>query len=296
MSRGGQDPDFDGNEWEEFCRQALSRKYGAAWQKIPAKNRGDWGLEGFVRQEGVVVQCYADDSVSNQDRTRKQKGKLTADVPKLRRHSDTLKRVLDMTVDTYVFLVPQFDDKELLPHAQTKSDLVRGWKLPWTAPTFAITVNDIDFLREEWEALRGALRPVIELAPAASPAPHAELVETLVRKLGVIPRLTDNPVRAADWRESLLSDYVDGNGILLRLDEISPEYHDRITRIVAGREKHLARRTEASEPVDDLMELTDTLVEAIHRDVASIDDADVQRIAGSIVADWLMRCPLEYAP
>ncbi|EHN10909.1 hypothetical protein PAI11_22190 [Patulibacter medicamentivorans] len=296
MSRGDQALDFEGNEWEEFCRQALSRKFGAAWQKIPAKNRGDWGLEGFVRQQGIVVQCYADDSVSNQDRTTKQKAKLTADVPKLQRNTTVLEAVLDMQVDSYVFLVPRFDDKELLPHAKTKSDLARGWGLPWIAPSFAITVNDIDFLKEEWEALRGAMRPVIELAPAAAFAPNAALVETLVRKLDVIPRLAADAGRADTWRQMLVRNYVDGNGILLRLDEISPDYHDRITRIVAGREKHLALRTDASEPLDDLMELTSSLAEAIHRDISAIDDADVQSIAGNIVADWLMRCPLEYAP
>lgn len=295
MSRGRNVPTFEGTEWEEFCRQALSRKYGAAWQKIPAKNRGDWGLEGFVRGEGIVVQCYADDSLSNADRTRKQKGKLTTDVPKLRKYSEKLEKVLGMVVHTYVFLVPAFDDKELLPHAAGKAETVRGWGLSWIDASFSITVNDIDFLKEEWDALRGALRPVIDLrGPAVEPA-HAELVDTLIRKLAAIPRLAADPNRAEVWRELMESNYVDGTGLLLRLDEISPEYADRITKIVAGREAQLAARTDASQPIDDLNELTHSLATAIHRDVASIDDTDAMTIAGAVVADWLMRCPLEYA-
>lgn len=63
-----------------------------------------------------------------------------------------------------------------------------------------------------------------------------------------------------------------------------------------GRESRLARRTHAAEPVDDLNALTAELAEAIHRDIASIDDEDVSCIAGAVVADWLMRCPLEYSP
>jgi hypothetical protein len=259
MSHGDHVPDFEGTEWEEFCRQALSRKYGAAWQKIPAKNRGDWGLEGFVRGECIVVQCYADDSVSNNHRTTKQKGKLTTDVPKLRKYSMQLDQVLDMVVHTYVFLVPAFDDKELLPHAKGKAEMACGWGLPWIDPSFAITVNDIDFLKEEWEALRGALRPVIDLAGAGADHPHAELVETLIRKLGAIPRLAADPGRAETWRELMESNYVEGNGLMLRLDEISPEYADRITSIVAGREAQLAVRTDASQPIDDLIELTNSL-------------------------------------
>ena len=295
MAHGEHVLDFEGTEWEEFCRQALSRKFGAAWQKIPAKNRGDWGLEGFVRGEGIVVQCYADDSVSNKDRTTKQKGKLTTDVPKLRKYSEQLEQVLDMVVYSYVLLVPSFDDKELLPHAKDKAEIARGWGLPWIAPTFAITINDFDFLKEEWEALRGALRPVIDLAGAEADRPHAELVKTLIRKLGAIPRLAADPNRAETWREVMESNYVEGNGLMLRLDEISPAYADRVTRIVAGREAQLAVRTDASQPIDDLIELTSSLAEAIHRDIASIDDTDARSIAGGVVADWLMRCPLEYA-
>lgn len=295
MSRGDPAPEFEGTEWEEFCRQALSRKYGSAWQKIPAKNRGDWGLEGYVRRAGIVVQCYADESVSNSDRTRKQKGKLTADIPKLRKYSEQLGQVLEMEVHTYVFLVPAFDDKELLPHAKDKAEMARGWSLPWLDASFAITVNDLDFLKEEWEALRGALRPVIDLAGGEADPPRSELVQTLSSKLDAIPRLAADPERAGTWRESLLTDYLDATGLLLKLNELNPAYADRIISVVAGREKHLALRAYASEPIDDLIELTNSLADAIHRDVATIGDTDARSIAGGTVADWLMRCPLEYA-
>src|SRR3954447_21997071 len=124
-------PDFSGGEWEEFCRQALARRHGANWQKIPSKNRGDWGLEGFVRGAGIVVQCYADDSISNADRTRHRKGKLTTDVPKLRKNSDALRERLSMVVHHYEFYVPSFDDKDLLEHADKKSEMARGWGLDW---------------------------------------------------------------------------------------------------------------------------------------------------------------------
>jgi hypothetical protein len=291
-------PEFEGNEWDEFCRQALARKYGTAWQKIPAKNGGDWGLEGFVRGEGIVVQCYADDSVSNRDRTRKQKGKLTADVPKLNKYSEELGARLAMVVHTYLFLVPSFDDKDLLVHADQKAEMARGWGLPWIAPAFAISVHDIDFLRAEWDALRGGLRAVLDLTNAVAIAPPREggaLVATLRRKLGAIPRLAGDPAQSQTWRQSLLSDFVHGTGLLLKLDQTSPQYADRITKIVDGRELRLARRTHASEPVDDLNALTADLADAIHRDIGSIDDDDAATMAGAIVADWLMRCPLEYA-
>lgn len=299
MSPGESAPAFEGNEWEEFCQQALGRKYGAAWQKIPSKNCGDWGLEGFVRGQGIVVQCYADDSVSNQDRTRKQKGKLTSDVPKLQKYRDVLEAQLAMSVHSYLFLVPSFDDKDLLSHAKSKSVMVRKWNLSWIASEFEIGVHDMDFLREEWEVLRGGLRHLVDLA-AATPLPPVpntgKLTSTLTRKLAAIPRLAANAARAEDWRRSLIDDFVRGGGLLLELNDLRPEYADRITQIVDGREARLERRTHASEPVDDLNALTSDLAEAFHRDISALDDADAQRIAGAVVADWLMRCPLEYAP
>lgn len=290
-------PEFEGSEWEEFCRQALARKYGVAWQKIPSKNQGDWGLEGFVRGEGIVVQCFADDSVSHSDRTRKQKGKLTSDIPKLRKYSDALSARLHMIVHTYLFLVPSFDEKELLKHADVKAELARSWGLQWIDANFAISIHDIDFLSEEWQALRGGLRPVLEIDEPENPVePDGELVATLVRKLEAIPRLAANPDQAHTWQQDLLVDFVRGSGLLLKLDDLNPDYADRITRIIDGRESRLARRTTATEPVDDLNRLTSELADAIHRDLTSIDDGDVLSIAGRTVADWLMRCPLEYAP
>lgn len=291
-------PTFDGDEWERFCRVALPLKYGAGWQKVPSKNRGDWGIEGFVRDQGIVVQCYADDSVSNADRTRKQKGKLTSDVPKLKANKAALEAQLEMTVDQYLFLVPRFDDKELLGHALEKSRLVRSWGLSWIDPAFAISVQDIDFLRMEWEQTRGSLRPVLDLSTVpslASPGDDSELVRTLTRKLAAIPRLATNPHQQGVLRSGLLEDFVTGGGLILGLDDMSPEYADRIIEIVAGREASLARRSLAAEPVDDLLALTQELAGAIDRDVASLSDADAHRIAGAFVADWLMRCPLEYS-
>lgn len=256
-------------------------------------------MEGFIRGQGIVVQCYADDSVSHQDRTRKQKGKLNADVPKLHKYREDLAQRLDMVVHTYLFLVPSFDDKDLLAHADEKADMARAWGLPWIDTNFAVAVHDMDFLWEEWEALRGGLRAVIDLSTAVAVAPPAddgELVVTLQRKLGAIPQLAADPARSQTWQQSLLRDFVHGNGLLLKLNETSPQYADRIIRIVDGREVRLARRTHAAEPVDDLNALTAELAEAIHRDIASIDDEDASCIAGAVVADWLMRCPLEYSP
>ncbi len=109
------------------------------------------------------MQSYADDSVSNADQTRKQKGKLTTDVPKLRQHSTALEARLGMVVRTYVFLVPSFDDKDLLAHADAKAAVARGWGLSWIDPSFAIAIHDFDWLREEWRALRGGLRVTLDL-------------------------------------------------------------------------------------------------------------------------------------
>lgn len=82
---------------------------------------------------------------------------------------------------------------------------------------------------------------------------------------------------------------------MLKLDDANPAYADRIVRIIDGREARLSRRATASEPVDDLIELIADLAEAFNRDISSLDDADAQSIAGAVVSDWLMRCPLEYA-
>ena len=51
---------WDGNDWEAHVLRLLQDQYGAHnFQKVPAKHKGDCGLDYFCLDKLVVYQCYA---------------------------------------------------------------------------------------------------------------------------------------------------------------------------------------------------------------------------------------------
>src|SRR5688572_20619798 len=97
----------------------MSQKFGAAWQAVPDRTQGDWGIEGFVRPDGLMLQSYATEGRTPAERSSHQKGKLTSDTQKLLKNSLELAALLDGTqAQNYVFLVPFCDDKAVVAHAQ----------------------------------------------------------------------------------------------------------------------------------------------------------------------------------
>jgi len=148
----------------------MSQKYGSRWQAIPARTGGDWGIEGFVRPDGLLLQSYATDGRSPSERTTYQKAKLTSDIRKLRDNSSEIQSAMgELVIHQYVFLLPTCDDKSVIQHGERKAELVRGWGLPWIADDFHIVVQDFDFVRVEYEVLHGGHGATINLSPLTLP-------------------------------------------------------------------------------------------------------------------------------
>lgn len=282
----------------------MSQKFGANWQAIPDRTQGDWGIEGFVRPNGMLLQSYSTETRTPAERSQAQKGKLTADVQKLKKNADEIKTAIgDLVVHSYLFLVPSCDDKAVVTHAATKAELVRGWGLDWIAADFHISVQEFDYVAVEWDILHGAAARPIALAPLelssefalSDVVPNTELLLNLERKLRASPALAQNDAKRNEWERRLVIHHAKAEHLKSQLGTKAPELADRVQAVQDLFESGLVRREFAVEPVNDLSSLGDSLRDTIRQDVRSLSRADADELAFGAVADWLLRCPLEYA-
>lgn len=295
-------PSFSGAEWNEFTRSAMSQKFGAGWQTVPDRTRGDWGIEGFVRPDGLLLQSYATEKRTPQERSSAQKGKLTSDIRKLQKNADHIRETIgDLVITCYVFLVPNCDDKAVVAHAESQAALVRGWEFDWIHDDFYVTVQDFDYVAAEWETLHGAVSPIrlaqlqLQSDFALSDVVHnSGLLSNLERKLKASPSLGTNDEKRHEWERRLVGHHARAEHLKSQLGQTAPELADRVQSVRDSYESRLVRREFAPEPVADLVALGDGLRESIRLDVRALSHADADELAFGAVADWLMRCPLEY--
>src|SRR4051794_37169387 len=104
---------WDGEGWQRHINLLLGLRFSPwSYQPIPDRVDGDYGLEGFS-SDGVAFQCYAaEEPLSVEMLTEKQRDKITRDINKLCDNHQLLAGILGgVRIHTWVLMVPRYDDK-----------------------------------------------------------------------------------------------------------------------------------------------------------------------------------------
>jgi hypothetical protein len=169
-------PALEGDDWERFCVEALEDKYDPRFQQVPARFRGDYGIDGFVAGE-TLFQCYGDESGSSaSERSKAQRRKLRDDIPKLRSHAAAIGQLVGTGVKAYVLLVSVLQDKAVVEAARNATEPLRKYRLDYLDPEVEVLVKDHTYLKEQWDKLYGAVAPQLKL-------PEAQITEQDVEDL-----------------------------------------------------------------------------------------------------------------
>lgn len=135
--------EFDGNLWEDLCQKCFKYKYvDNGYQRIPADDGGDMGIEGFTR-DGLVFQCYCPNKdYPPKDLYEFQRDKITEDLKKLIKNKNKLiKSYLHTTkIRVWYFVTPYYNSKELVEHCISKALEYRQKNLEHLAPDFDIRI------------------------------------------------------------------------------------------------------------------------------------------------------------
>ncbi|MFB6690597.1 hypothetical protein ACFCX3_08725 [Streptomyces virginiae] len=294
---------YSGDEWEQYCLLLARRHYGADQvQEVPARHGGDLGIEAFTFC-GRAFQCYAPvEPLSTNERYEKQRDKLSTDLRKLETKQKELGSLLgNVRIDQYIFLVPIFDSAKLVQHASAKAEEMRALNLPHLGQDFSITVAmDSMFARERSEVLErpAALVDMVQTSLEDVDVWISGNSELTAKALEKLSRIQLSAAQRESYLEQLVNQFLDSENALLRLREKYPDQWEAVMDARKRKERKLVLEYPpgSTNTAMDVNGIVRSLKEDLSRQVPALDDPFVDAMSWGSVADWLMRCPLDFEP
>lgn len=294
-----------GNEWQEWADQLLGRRYGPAqYQKVPSRDRGDAGIEGFAVC-GHAYQCYGcEEPLGTEQRFEKQRDKMTTDIGKFIRNREKLARLFGtLKISRWCLFVPRFDGQRIVAHAAIKTNEVLNAGLPYVAEGFRVMVNDeTEFSVERsvlWEQRPRALEIEIEHAEPAEvenwSSTNDRLVQVMDDKVSRLPTIASLD-RAIEFRDEFVKLYLDGQNALQALREYQPIIYEKVVGLKTQKERSLrmASLLAAGPPQSLINNTIAAMVKALSEGEFNLSPSLAETLAYEAVADWLLRCPLDF--
>ncbi|WP_066025770.1 hypothetical protein [Enterococcus mundtii] len=114
---------LDGKSWERLCDGCYRDRFqDHHYTKVPPNYQGDAGIEGFTRT-GIVYQCYCPEKeYTDNELYTAQRNKVTKDIEKLIDEKNA-KRLVALGVNCvkeWHFVIPEYRDKRIVEHLETK--------------------------------------------------------------------------------------------------------------------------------------------------------------------------------
>ncbi|WP_131804001.1 hypothetical protein [Pseudofrankia sp. BMG5.36] len=293
---------WDGKEWERHCLSILRLHHGAhELHEVPDRHGGDLGLEAFSA-DGCAYQCYAaEEPLPTSVLYEKQRDKLTTDVSKLReKHKELIKLLGSVRLKRYGFMVHRHDSHKLVQHGKSKAAEVRAWNLEFIADDFDIVVMTDEAFPRERSSLLGIPVPQMRIEPEETESvaswrdQHGHLLATIDAKLSVILK---SPVGRLRYSDELIRAYLVGENRLSQMRDRYPDQWQAASICRANKESYLVLEYSSTVAQPTARDVTDIAVDLAHELVAAvpaIDEGLAKEIAWSSIADWLMRCPLDF--
>lgn len=293
------------DEWQEHIVLLLKRRYGPTqFQEIPDRDRGDNGLEGFAR-DGSAYQCYvAEEPLSTEDLTRKQQIKITKDLKKLKNNHDSLKQIFGKTkISRWIFVVPRWESKELIKHAEKKAEEIRNASLPYIEHDFCVQiVTEEDFPIERQEILGIGLNHIqlepdeVEMEGIADWSIENDIfIGNLDRKIGILLKKSKRDEKLKQ-RDRFIKYYLEGQNVLEKLHSEYPDMHTKVRQQKNGREKFLetSSRIPVGSPADVFNKSISEYKTELNKEVLGLSSIMIETLVYEALSDWLLRCPLDF--
>jgi hypothetical protein len=299
--------DWSGDDWEDLVHTLLTLRHGVGnYQRVPSTHGGDCGLESFST-DGNAYQCYAaQEYTSVETLYEKQRDKMSTDVRKFIHNRARLIPLLGtLRVKRWLLVVPVHKSAKLVAHASTKTTEVLSANLPYVDTDFRVGILDFADLRAEYRHLIEGGGPHLSFAPVeidnttieafAAASQNSDLLRNLAEKLGRVPMLSQDERRKAGVIQELTQGYLRGQAYLDQLHENYPELHRRFVVFKRRKERELALLSLVStQQADGRLEAhIKELGERIQSEIPTVIPM-VDALVAESIADWIMRCPLDF--
>lgn len=297
-------PRLSGEDWQNWANKLLACHYGPTeYQTVPDNDKGDAGIEGFTVSGGHVYQAYGcEEPLSTTERFEKQRDKMTRDIGKFIKNRNLLVKIFgSVKITRWVLFVPHYDSKELVVHASKKTDEVFAEQLPYIAESFRVMVcQEDDFPIERDQLISAGTKALHVNHDSATPEQVIEwessnigLAKILDDKLRKLPTIRNNEERQR-FREKVLQWYLDGQ-VILEILRRYPDVFEKVSKAKSHRENFLEMAAVSGiSPQEVLTSSIQKLQETLQEQVRGLHSISAESLAYGAVADWLLRCPLDF--
>ncbi len=300
---------FDGDFWERICQICFKLKYKDEQYIEMIASPGDFGIEGFTKS-GKVFQCYCPDrNYTTDELYKKQRDKITADLNKLKYHKEELKKRLgDTKIKEWIFITPYYSKNEIVAHCSSKTKELKKWGLPILDKNFVVLPQDIDFLVPFiGQAINSKNRKIIISPKASSGSPEVKiykksdglLVDNALSKhtarlKQLKSNVTQNSIKLLT--DKTIRHFLDGKQIIDSWKDLIQEDYERFNKIISQYEDEVEEL--CMFPTDDfnkrLEKIRKELNQKIKTNFSSIDEITVTDLTNYVIADWILRCPINF--
>jgi hypothetical protein len=311
------DSNLDGDSWEKWCDSCYRQRYqDEKFQKIPALQGGDGGIEGFTKA-GLVYQCYCPER-NYDDNTlyEKLRDKMTKDINKLLNpeYIPRLKSFGIKTIKDWNFVIPEYRDPRIIIHAATKTQEVVERKkqnpdlYDYISDDFDITVKIADDFKKEFSVI---IRNDYAKTKISLQVKHiinsswtnecpSEKVENIRRKVKAVRQCNDS---ADDFVEQVVKMYADyyikGIEVLKMLRENFPEIYEEVYMLEQECKNEIFIRTRMNSMSSVNQQLFDEITKDFENKIQQefegyFTRASILELKQDMISSWLADCTMEF--
>lgn len=294
----------DGNAWQSIAEILFQLKYGSERiQRIPDQHQGDWGLEAYT-VDGLAFQCYAPEKEYPVDEIYlNQRNKITTDIRKFKENANELGALIRPQKYSRWFLItPRHDSKKLNLHAAKKSEEIRA-ACNHVTSDFQIMIHSGDefffeeigrYISQGVQALRVEIPKVSEAQLDQHLTQHSSGFTVIQEKL---KRGGVKSAAVLTLSKEYIRDFVQGQSVKDTILKSSPELFNTVDEKIQSIERDILKKYQLSQSLTpeqlehDLQKLKADLIEQSGK---TLDSKTVDYLARGTIADWLIRCPMDF--
>lgn len=301
---------YNGNTWEDFCQLCFKRKYESdGYQEMPATFKGDLGIEGYTRT-GILFQCYCPDLEYNPTKLyEEQRDKITKDLNKLIVNQKELKAYLgEIRVCKWIFVTPGYNNREIVRHCREKGEEFRKINLDLLSDDFDVLIHDIEFFSAEIPIILAFKQDKLDIQIPEKQtseeiadwrSKEISLVDTALLKHGqrISKSVSNYAERVNIITDVTIRNFLNGNMMIRKWSELFPDQYEKFEKVIDQFEESVIEKCAVADGSNN-NELYEDIKKELQTKIKSsldfLDDTMIDRLVASVMADWIMRCPIRF--
>lgn len=296
-----------GHEWEKLCMRCLHDKFrDEKFTPVPARTRGDWGIEGFT-MNGILFQCYNPDYENNSSAVvyQNQKDKIKNDLKKIEKNQNELSQLLlNNKVKEWVFLTEEVTNKMLLLDASNLTLEYRKKNLNILDSEFVVSVKDKSYIENHIKAYYFENKidyksSIEKYDKSIEEALNSDFLKHLNDKVKRLFAHINNDVITTKTKEQHILNYVSGLEVLNTLQRDLPEQYNKFLEVTGNFENNdlveIIYLNENKTDQEIFKEIKEKLLEVLRKDMGNLcRELFIDKLRNYQIALWLLHCPLKF--